>query len=355
MVKLTCLYNGFAFFRTFLICVLLTIVYCNRPNHLDPIPKGHLPLQPRSAKSSAINRITDNIPFDTALYERLLLHLAHNKISDQWPAKVPYPRAGAILPFRRIVAYYGNFYSKGMGILGELPSAEMLQHLQIEVARWTAADSIIPVQPALHYIAVTAQRAPGKNAQYRLRMPFHQIDQVLELAKKINALVFLDIQVGHSTLQKELPELQQYLSLPQVHLGIDPEYSMKGGQIPCSVIGTFDAADVNFAADFLAQLVRKNNIPPKILVVHRFTQAMLTNVFKINKLPEVQIVVNMHGFGYPAKKIDTYKRSVAGAPVQFTGFKLFYKNDIKDKRGPALMQPQEVLDLYPSPIYIQYQ
>jgi hypothetical protein len=32
--------------------------------------------------------------------------------------------------------------------------------------------------PALHYIAVTAQGAPGRDNMYRMRMPFKQIDTV---------------------------------------------------------------------------------------------------------------------------------------------------------------------------------
>ena len=41
-------------------------------------------------------------------------------------------------------------------------------------------------------------------------------------------------------------------------------------------------------------------------------------------------------------------------PVQFTGFKLFYHNDQK-KAGSQMMTPEQVLTLYPRPLYIQYQ
>jgi len=297
----------------------------------------------------------DSSILDTVLYNLKLLQQAHYKPSRNWPVRTVYPLNGAILPFKRIVAYYGNLYSSGMGILGSLPPDQMLKKLQEEVQHWQEADTSTPVQPALHYIAVTAQQSPGASHKYRLRMPFHQIDLILEMAKKIDALVFLDIQVGHSTLQEEIPELEKYLLLPYVHLGIDPEYSMKEGEVPGSTIGTFNASDINYASDYLAQLVREHNMPPKILIVHRFTKAMVTNYKKIKTRPEVQIVMNMDGFGYPAKKIDTYKHSIAGEPVQFTGFKLFYKNDTKDKKWPVLMHPKEILNLYPQPAYIQYQ
>ncbi|GAA4461268.1 hypothetical protein GCM10023093_05640 [Nemorincola caseinilytica] len=292
---------------------------------------------------------------DTATYNALTLHMVHDSASAKWPVKTGYPLPGALLPFHRIVAYYGNFYSTRMGILGEIEPESMLKKLQGEVAKWQEADSSVKVIPALHYIVVSAQGQPGKAGMYRLRMPFTQIDKTLELAAKINAIVFLDIQVGLSTLQKEIPELERYLALPNVHLAVDPEFSMKTGKVPGSVIGTFDAADLNYASEYLAELVKKNDLPPKILVVHRFTKGMVTNYKNIALRPEVQIVMDMDGWGFPAKKVNSYKLAVSSEPVQFTGFKLFYKNDIKTPPWNTIMSPKDVLKLYPKPMYIQYQ
>jgi hypothetical protein len=265
-----------------------------------------------------------------------------------------YPQGGALLPFNRIIAYYGNFYSTGMGVLGQYPEAQVLEKLKHEVMVWEAADPTTPVVPAIEYIDVTAQGSAGKDGKYRLRMPDTQIDHALEMASKINGIVILDIQVGKSTLQDELPLLTDYLKLPQVHLAIDPEFSMKGSAPPGHEIGTFDAADINYAARFLANLVSENDLPPKILVVHRFTEDMVTGYRRIEPLPEVQIVMNMDGWGFPAKKINTYNVVVAPEPVQFTGFKLFYKNDALPP-STGLLTPAEVLSLTPAPIYIQYQ
>lgn len=271
-----------------------------------------------------------------------------------WPVSAVYPNAGALLPFNRIVAYYGNFYSRGMGVLGEYPTEEMLAMLASTTALWTAADPRTPAIPAIHYIAAVAQATAGKEGKYILRMPDDQIDHALELANRMNGIVFLDVQVAQSTLQHELPMLEKYLKMRQVHLGIDPEFSMKHNERPGTVIGTFDAVDINYAAEYLANIVRENHLPPKILVVHRFTQDMVTNYKNIKPLPEVQIVIDMDGFGSKEKKYGTYTRIVAPEPVQFTGIKLFYKNDV---RPPAngLLSPAEVLKLTPAPIYIQYQ
>ena len=291
---------------------------------------------------------------DTVGYHQKMMSLLHNKPSVKWPAEDIPPISGSILPYKRIVAFYGNLYSTQMGILGALPPVEMKKKLLQEVKNWEQADTLFPVQPALHYIAITAQGNPGKDRKYRLRMPFSQIDSILKMAADIHAIVFLDIQVGLSTLQEEIPTLEKYLRMPQVHLGIDPEYSMKGGEVPCTKIGTFDAADINYACGYLEDLVKKYQLPPKILVVHRFTQAMVTHYNNIRRCDEVQIVVNMDGFGYPAKKISSYNSFVAREPVQYTGFKIFYKNDLTAARQ-TIMRPEEVLALYPKPIYIQYQ
>lgn len=324
--------------------------------------------------SEAANKPERFIPlpaFNKADYDARLLALAHlevelpNQLGSStstlasstprlWPTKTVYPNAGAILPFKRVVAYYGNFYSKAMGVLGEYPTDQMLAMLASTTALWTAADPATPAVPAIHYIAVVAQASAGKEGKYVLRMPDDQIDHALDLANRIHGIVFLDIQVGLSTLQYELPQLEKYLKMPQVHLAIDPEFSMKYGERPGTVIGTYDAADVNYAAEYLASLVRDNHLSPKILVVHRFTQAMVTNYKNIRPLPEVQIVMDMDGFGSKEKKYGTYNRVIAPEPVQFTGIKLFYKNDSR-LPSTGMLTPAEVLRLTPSPIYIQYQ
>src|ERR1041385_7490568 len=148
------------------------------------------------------------------------------KPPPKWPVVAPDPLPGSILPQKRIVAFYGNPLSKRMGILGELPPQDMLARLDREVAAWNAADPTHPVPPALHLIADVAQGDAGTSGKYRTRMDSALIEKVYGWAKSKNALLFLDVQVGQGTLQEELPRLIPFLSRPDVHLGIDPEFSM---------------------------------------------------------------------------------------------------------------------------------
>jgi hypothetical protein len=94
-------------------------------------------------------------------------------------------------------------------------------------------------------------------------------------------------------------------------------------------------------------------LPPKILVVHRFTRDMVTGYKRVTLDPRVQIVMDMDGWGPPSYKRESYRRYIYSYPVEYTGFKLFYKNDTKG--GEKLMSPADVLALTPRPLYIQYQ
>ena len=322
-----------------------------------------------AASSTAPFTYKSPVPvLDKAAYDKSMWILANNGIPfasstaimasstmkhPLWPAIAPYPNAGALLPFNRIVAYYGNFYSTQMGILGQYDEGTVLAKMKSQIAEWKVVDPNTPVVPAIEYIAVTAQGSPV-DGTYRARMPHSEIDKAVAMAAKVNGIVILDIQVGLSTPQKEIPLLEDYLKMPNVHLALDPEFSMKTGAKPGTVIGSYDASDINYAANYLAGLVKQYNLPPKILLVHRFTQPMVTNASLIKPLPEVQVVMVMDGWGSPTRKIGTYQAFIAPVPIQFTGFKLFYKNDLRPP-STRLLTPSELLKLTPRPIFIQYQ
>lgn len=274
---------------------------------------------------------------------------AGSPLDSLWPVKTAPPLEGSILPAKRIIAFYGNPLSKRMGILGEFEPVEMLRKLDAEVAEWNRLDPEHPVQPALHLIAMVADAHPGPSGKYRTRMDSALIEKVYSWAQNRNALLFVDLQVGQSTLAAELPWIEKFLIRPDVHLGIDPEFAMKKGGIPGERIGTFDAAEINHAIQFLAELVTKHELPPKILVVHRFTTGGVTNYAKIELDPRVQFVMHMDGFGAPWLKRDTYWRDIKAQPVQFTGWKQFTKTRNDNPPTPR----DEILRLWPVPLYIQ--
>jgi len=277
------------------------------------------------------------------------------KMMATWPSG-PAPLDGALLPSHRIVAFYGNPHEKKMGVLGEYPPDQMLAKLDETVALWRKADPSTPVQPALHLVTVVAQGAPGRDGMYRLRMDTSLINKVYGWAQTRKGLLFLDVQVGKSTVKAELPRLLPFLARPDVHLALDPEFSMhyeREGVVPSKKVGEMSADDVNEAIRTLTQLVIEKHLPPKVLVVHRWTRKMVSNAAAIKPTPQVQVVMDMDGWGPPWLKFDSYRDYEVAEPVQFTGFKIFFHHDVK--KGDALLTPAEVLRLVPRPIYIQYQ
>ncbi len=280
---------------------------------------------------------------------------AGRKAMATWPTE-PAGLSGAILPHSRIVAYYGNPHSKKMGVLGEYPEQQMLSMLDSTVAIWRKADPSTPVIPAIHLVTVVAQGSAGADGGWRRRENPETIEQAYRWAQSRQGLLFVDIQAGRSTLQRELPLLLKYLERPDVHLGIDPEFYMhykREGIRPSAKVGQMMSSDVNYVIQTLDTLVREKNLPPKILVVHRFRSDMVPDAEKIAPTPRVQVVMHMDGWGGPWLKFDSYKDYIVQHPVGFTGFKLFYHNDTKS--GEPILTPPEVLRLLPRPLYVQYQ
>ncbi len=305
-------------------------------------------LKPHPKKTGAKSRSSASTIHKRGTTSTTVRPSKHDEIPPP-PAFTVTALPNAILPKKRIVAFYGNPLSKRMGVLGEYPEDVMLAKLRQEVASFTKADPSRPAIPALHLIVAVAQGDPGKKGLYRLRMTDSLIDRWCKLAESKGYLMFLDVQVGRSTVQAELQPLIPYLKRPYVHLALDPEFAMKGATIPGRKIGTMDASEVNYAIQTLADLVAQNHLPPKILVVHRFTQKMLTRYREIHPVPSVQVVINMDGFGAPWLKRDSYHDYVRMQPVQFTGFKLFYKND------KPMLSREDVVKLDPSPVFITFQ
>ena len=274
-------------------------------------------------------------------------------IARVWPV-LPPARPDALFPSHRIIAFYGNPKSTRMGILGELPPEQMLDRLQQVAAEWSAADPGTPAIPALHLIATVAHGAPGVDGLYRIRHGSDVIEQVLGWAASRGWLVFLDIQPGQSTVQSELQRLLPYLARPNVHLALDPEFAMKDGRLPGRYIGTMDAAEVNYAVGVLERMVDSLHLPPKVIVVHRFTHDMLTNArsIKVDPKGRVQVVIDMDGFGTPSGKLGIWRQVILRWPVQYTGLKIFTKR----RNDDPMMAPGDVLErFWPAPLYIQYQ
>lgn len=261
----------------------------------------------------------------------------------------PEAAPGSILPQYRILAYYGHPNSTSMGILGEYSIDDLYQKLSAEKDAYEAADPNRPVKMAFELIASVAQNFPAENDTYLLHTDDATIQEYADFVRDHDMILILDLQIGRSNVKDEIASVSQFLKLPYVHLGLDPEFAVGNDQIPNEVIGGFDAKDVTEAQHELAAIATENNIPPKVLIVHRFTETMVTNSDQIAPVAGVQLVIDFDGFGSPDSKVGLYQHIISLGGAQFNGIKLFYKQD------DPLMSPADVVALKPVPDFVVYQ
>jgi hypothetical protein len=246
-----------------------------------------------------------------------------------------------------LVAWYGNPRTDAMGVLGEFSGDELASRLQEQAAEYSSLTDK-SVVAAYQLIAVVAQDGPGSDGMWRLRESGDLISSMLDEARAHGFKLILDVQPGESTVQDELAYLRPWLEQPDVFLALDPEFDMWKGQTPGVEFGHMNAEEVNYAIAFLDEVVRKDNLPPKVLIVHQFTENMLPDKENIGRSPVVDLVLDMDGFGDHWEKLDTF-RNVMARPLEYVGVKLFYKHD------PGMLSPGEVVGLEPSPSVVIYQ
>jgi hypothetical protein len=263
------------------------------------------------------------------------------------PKPVELPRGGrTILPNFRVVAYYGAPQDRQLGALGIGTADHAARRLAQQAKAYGRASR--PVLPALELIAVVAAGAPGREGLYNLRQPDSVIRRYLKAARKAKALLLLDIQPGRSDFFTETTRLRKWLEEPDVGLALDPEWRMGPGEVPGKVIGKVGAREVNATTAWLAQLVKRKNLPQKLLLVHQFTDNMVPES-QLKRPPGLAYVLNVDGFGSQTVKVAKYHSFVAQAPRFRRGFKLFYQEDANT------MSPAQVMRLSPRPDVVVYE
>lgn len=263
------------------------------------------------------------------------------------------PTPKPFLDRHRVVSYYGNPLAEQMGVLGEHPPDEVLRRLRAQAAVYQqlSTDGRMVV-PAIHLIYAVAQERPGPEGIYLLRMEDELVEFWVQLTREQGLLLFLDIQFGRSTIEREFLHVAPFLKEPHVHLALDPEFAWGPNEYPLIDIGRIDASVVNRAQELLQQVAIEHRLPNKILIVHQFRRDMLTNKASIRPYEHVELVIDADGFGAPAVKLDQWNRVIRQDNVERAGIKLFYRHDA---RSGGLMSEADVMALTPTPLVIIYQ
>ena len=260
------------------------------------------------------------------------------------------PGGGYVLfPSRRIVAMYGHTNTSVLGVLGEQGPAEGVERAR-RIAEGYDADGI-PVTTAFEIITTLASSAPGSDNNYSLRTAIADLKPWIDTAEQAGMYVILDLQPGRGDFLTQAKEYEELLLAPHVGLALDPEWRLKPHQFHLRQVGSVDAAEVNQVVDWLAQLVRENNLPQKLLMVHQFSHEMITNRSAIRTTPELAVMIHMDGQGRSDLKFNTYAEITRGALENgwWWGWKNFYDEDF-----PTLTAEQ-TLTARPVPYVVSYQ
>lgn len=257
--------------------------------------------------------------------------------------------SGALFPENRVVLYYGFPGNENMGILGEGEPAEIMAKLQVEAENYRAADPNRPVKIGFEMIASVAQGWAGEEGNYIADASRAQLDEYTQFTAENDMLLFLDVQMGFREPLEDYGGLEEWIAQPHVHLGIDPEFHMREGELPGEDIGQVTAAEVTEAQHWLVDIAKKYNVPPKTLIVHQFHHSMIEDKDQIKPVNGVDLVIDMDGWGAPDLKRETYGLVITSEPIEYNGIKLFYPLD------DPLMTAEEVIALDPSPDLVIYQ
>jgi hypothetical protein len=175
------------------------------------------------------------------------------------------------------------------------------------------------------------------------------IEAYLAQARAIQGLLILDLQTGRRSFSDDVLRYERFLREPYVGLALDPEWRVGPREVPGRVVGRVTAAEVNRVIDYLASLVRRYDLPQKLLVVHQFTPFMIENRYTLHIVPEVAVTFDVDGVGKRAAKISNYQHLAVGPKGSHQGIKLYYTRDV------GLLAPWEILSLDPQPDVIIYQ
>ena len=265
------------------------------------------------------------------------------------PAPTQLPRGGRqLFPRFTVIAHYGTAGTGALGVLGEGTPTQAAARLVTAAAPFAAASGR-PVQPAFELIATVAQRAPGADGSYSSYLADADVARYLAAARRIKALVVLDLQPGKADFLTQAMHYKKFLRLPDVGLALDPEWKLTGDQRPARQIGSTDAASVNRVSLWLAQLRLAQNLPQKLLVIHQFRAFMIRNREQVVARSGLATVIHLDGFGTQRVKRGVYDAlSVKSGPLH-NGLKLFIDEDTHT------FTPGQAMAFRPRPELITYQ
>jgi hypothetical protein len=284
------------------------------------------------------------------------------------------PSTGAPLPDDRIVAVYGivggvdfNGPASTLTMLSNfLPQLEQIGH------QYATLDPLHPVKLAVDLVVNGIQPCSAFPQYCSSWTDSGTMQAYVTFCKQHNLLLFLDLQLGTEpvkdavTSQYVLPYLEQnsFVELAldtEFHFPNTPSGYAEAAGYPCC-LGWMDASEINWALNDMAQISLQYHLPRKVVLVHQWNPAVLPNKDKIQTNPNASLVLQSDGFGAYGNKLGDYQVFVQQDLLEYGGYKLFFyysdgstAYDYDASGNKQVQTPQEILQIFPQPLFISYQ
>lgn len=284
-----------------------------------------------------------------------------------WQSSKPFnPDDGAALPTNRIVTVYGIV--NGVEFNGPASNLDLLNNylpqLQNLGKQYASLDPTHPVKLGIDLVINVIQPCSAFPKYCASWADDATIQEYVDFCQKHDLLLFFDLQLGVQPVADAVnSNLMKYLSKYSfVHLALDTEfhfpntpqgYAMAAGY-PCC-LGWMDADEINWTIDKLAEISLQNHLPRKVLIIHQWNYAVLTNKDKIKINPNVSLVLQSDGFGLTSDKLYDYEVFVQKHMIQYGGYKIFFQYPGAGAGDTPVQTPAQVMQVFPQPLFISYE
>ncbi len=256
-----------------------------------------------------------------------------------------------LLPTYRLVALYGSPDFRGLGSLGEQSLEETITRVKT-VAESYQPYSVEKIIPTFEIITTVASSGLTENGDYSQEIALDKLRPWVDAAKEQGIYVVLDLQPGRTSFAEQVKLYESLLIEPHVGLALDPEWRLLTPQARHLItVGSVTAEELNQTSTWLADLVKTNNLPQKLFLVHQFKKSMINNRELLDtSREELAYMIHVDGFGKLSVKTDTWNVIKENLPTNtYLGWKNFFD---EDKPTPT---PEQTMSLTPKPWFISYQ
>jgi hypothetical protein len=253
----------------------------------------------------------------------------------------------SLLAQNTLFTVYGRAFNFAP-VLGHLGTYRSFEEMEKDIQPWVQGidkrNDGKGVIPGIHLIYAMAYYPCKPNDDCLLYLEGMVKDVVgtyIEPAAKRGWMVVLDTQIAKSNPVQQVKRIidKGYLNYENVVIALDPEFHVYPGRSrPGRPIGVIQASQINEVQKMLDDYVRTHNQPKKkILIVHQFGDPnvndgvpfMIQNKKDLKTYDNVDLVIDMDGFGEQAVKVTKYNRitdSKVYPIIKYRGIKVFFPN-----------------------------